>query len=77
MEINNPFRFKQLNAKTCIKLDQNKINRMKQTNKLINHNIKSIWNDETNLLNNKFSPLKMKKTKILLNEYYTNRIKKK
>ncbi len=77
MEINNPFRFKQLNAKTCIKLDQNKINRMKQTNKLINHNIKSIWNDETNLLNNKFSPLKMKKTNILLNEYYTNRIKKK
>jgi hypothetical protein len=52
-----------------IKIDKIKI-------KLVYHNIKNIWSDETTVQNNKDSPFKTKKKKLLLNEYYTNRIKK-
>ena len=77
MEINNPFRFKHLNNRANIKTEITKINKIKPKTKLVNHNIKSIWNDETIIQNNKLSPVKIKKKNLLLLEYYTNRRRKK
>ena len=72
MEINNPFRLKQLNTKLDVKTENNQFNRAKLKMN-INKSIKLIWNEEPISYNSKISPFKNKRPLLLINNYNSNK----
>ena len=72
MEINNPFRLKQLNTKLDVKTENNQFNRAKLKMN-INKSIKHIWNEEPISYNSKISPFKNKRPLLLINNYNSNK----
>ena len=72
MEINNPFRLKQLNTKLDVKTENNQFNRAKLKMN-INKSIKLIWNEEPISYNSKILPFKNKRPLLLINNYNSNK----